>query len=113
MGSTFGEDLERRLESVDSAKEFGEALAKVDIAVTLAEARRERGVTQKDLAARLGTTQSYIAKLERGDANPSIGMIGRLLAVLGLRLSTHVIPLAPRACSKTDSCSEALMERAA
>ena len=93
MSRTFSEDLVTDLQNRETAHDFGEAIAKVDIAFTLSEARRGNGVTQKELASRVGTTQSYIAKLERGDANPSIGRIGRLLAALGMRLSTSVIPL--------------------
>jgi len=33
----------------------------------LKEARRRSGITQESLAARLGTTQSFISKCERGD----------------------------------------------
>jgi len=35
----------------------------------------------------------YIKKLEGGDANPHIGDIGRILAVLGLRVKIDVRPL--------------------
>lgn len=93
MSRTFSEDLTANLRNREAAHDFGEAIAKVDIAFTLAEARRGSGVTQKELASRVGTTQSYIAKLERGDANPSIGRIGRLLAALGMRLSPSIIPM--------------------
>lgn len=93
MSRTFSEDLTANLQNREAAHDFGEAIAKVDIAFTLAEARRGSGVTQKELASRVGTTQSYIAKLERGDANPSIGRIGRLVAALGMRLSPSIIPL--------------------
>lgn len=95
MNSDFREDLERKFKDEEFVKDFGESIAKVDIAQTLTEARIISKVTQKDLANKLGTSQSYIAKLERGDANPSIGRIGRFLAVLGLRLWADVIPLSP------------------
>lgn len=95
MRSRFREDLESKLQDREFAKGFGAEAAKTDFALTLAQARLRCGVTQTDLASRLGATQSYIAKLERGDANPTIGAIGRLLAVLGLRLSTSAVPLTP------------------
>jgi len=99
MVRKFEEDLGRRLQDVEFAKGFGAALAKADFAVTLADARYRCGVTQASLARELGTTQSYIAKLERGDANPTIGAIGKLLAVLGLCLSTNAVPLMSRISS--------------
>ncbi len=103
MSRTFREDLERGLQDVEFAREFGAAAAKTDFALTLARARRICQVTQADLANSLGTSQAYIAKLERGDANPTIGRIGELLAVLRLRLSTNTIPLTSSAYSETET----------
>ena len=88
MRSKFRQDLEAKLEDIEFAKSFGAEAAKTDFALTLAEARRRSSITQSDLAHRLGKTQSYIAKLERGDSNPTIGTAGKILAVMGLRLST-------------------------
>ena len=103
MNRTFKEDLEKELQDVEFAREFGVAAAKTDFALTLAKARRICQVTQTDLANLLGTSQAYIAKLERGDANPTIGRIGELLAVLGLRLSTNTIPLISSVYSETET----------
>lgn len=99
MRRKFSEDLEQRLRDAEFAKDFGAAMAKADFALILADARYRRGVTQAHLASRLGTTQAYIAKLERGDANPTIGTIGEIMAVLGLRLSTSAVPLKPQVYS--------------
>lgn len=103
MNRTFKEDLEKDLQDVEFAREFGASAAKTDFALTLAKARRICQVTQADLASLLGTSQSYIAKLERGDANPTIGRIGEFLAVLSLRLSTNTIPLMSSVYSETET----------
>jgi transcriptional regulator with XRE-family HTH domain len=50
------------------------------------DARREAGLTQAELAARLGTTQSAIARLERADSNPRVGTLEAALAAAGRRL---------------------------
>jgi transcriptional regulator with XRE-family HTH domain len=54
------------------------------------EARREAGVTQAELAARLGTTQSAIARLERPDSNPTVATLDAALRSLGRRLDVSV-----------------------
>lgn len=95
MVREFKKDIERNLENLDFKKEFGAEIAKADLALTLANARRDSQVTQAEMANKLSTTQSYIAKLEGGEANPTIGTIGKAFAVLGLRLSTSAIPLMP------------------
>jgi DNA-binding XRE family transcriptional regulator len=45
--------------------------------------RAEREVTQAQLAKRLGSSQSRVAKLEAGDASVSIDLLMRTLLVLG------------------------------
>ena len=95
MTSEFRQDLDARLNDLEFAKGFGAEAAKTDFALTLARARLFLGVTQTALARELGVSQSYIAKLERGDANPTIGMAGRILAVLGLRIRTSATSLSP------------------
>jgi transcriptional regulator with XRE-family HTH domain len=52
----------------------------------LADARRRAGLTQAELAARLGMSQSGVAKLEREDANPTVRTLERALRAIGRRL---------------------------
>lgn len=44
--------------------------------------RLRRGWSQKELAGRLGTSQSYIARLEAGDIDPQVSTLNRLAATL-------------------------------
>lgn len=50
------------------------------------EARREKGVTQKELAVKVGTKQSVISRLESGRANPSVGFLKKLAEALNSHL---------------------------
>ena len=80
------EDIMEEVRDPEFAKEYGEELAKINVAVTMAKARTEKGLTQEQLAEKAGTSQPYIAKLESGYANPSIGAVAKILAVMGFRL---------------------------
>jgi len=95
MTSTPREDLARRLNDPQYARLYGTETAKVDFAVTLAKARRAATLTQQEIAERLGVSQAYIAKLEGGEANPTLGTVGSLLATLGRRLVTDTDALLP------------------
>jgi len=95
MTRAFRDDLKENLRDLEFAKRFGAARAKSSFAITLAEARRQLNLTQQQLAARLGVSQSYVAKLEGGEANPTLDTIGSLLAVLGLSLTTGTTTLSP------------------
>ena len=52
----------------------------------LLQARKDAKVTQSDLAQRVGTTKSYISKIENGVIEPSVGLFFRLINALGLRI---------------------------
>ncbi len=95
MSRTFRDDLEYRLQDPEFVKMFGAAQAKSSFALTLAKARAKLGLTQKGLANKIGVSQAYIAKLEGGEANPTLERIGSLLAALGLSLITDTTTLSP------------------
>jgi transcriptional regulator with XRE-family HTH domain len=48
--------------------------------------RHEAKLTQRQLATRIGTTQSAIAALERPDSNPTVRTLADALDALGYRL---------------------------
>ncbi len=50
------------------------------------EARLRAGLTQAELAARLGTTQSAIARWEAGGTQPSLETLRRVARACGLEL---------------------------
>lgn len=89
------------LEDIEYRREFGSETAKLEAAAALADAREAAGMTQAALAERANVSQAYIAKLERGYANPTIGQIGRLLACMGLKPLVSVAPLEPHAASES------------
>ncbi len=47
-------------------------------------ARLRRGIAVADLAVRAGTSQSTVARLEKGDPGVAIGTLADILVVLGL-----------------------------
>lgn len=56
-------------------------------------ARAESGLTQAEVAARTGTTQSAIARLEspQGRHSPSIATLQRYASALGYRLEVRLV----------------------
>jgi transcriptional regulator with XRE-family HTH domain len=55
-------------------------------------ARRDAGLTQAELADRLRTTQSAVARLERPDSNPRIETLDSALRAVGRRLQLDASP---------------------
>ena len=49
-------------------------------------ARKEKNLTQKDLAKLIGTRQSNISRLESGNYNPSLEFLNKVAQAVGKRL---------------------------
>jgi transcriptional regulator with XRE-family HTH domain len=97
MTRTLKDALTENLQDKEFARGFGAELAKTDFAMLLVKARKSAGVTRQELADISGFTESYIARLESGEANPTVGKIGELLALLGFRLAPDLADLNPHA----------------
>lgn len=92
-------DIKDRLQDIEYRRAFGSATAKYELAKALVEGRHSAGMTQEALARTAGVSQAYIAKLESSQANPTIGTIGALLAVMWLRAKMDNAPI-------LDGCGE-------
>jgi DNA-binding XRE family transcriptional regulator len=69
-------------------------LVEVRLAVSRAvrRLREDRGLTQQQLAERLGSSQSRVAKIEAGAADVSLDLLFRSLFALGGRLADVTTP---------------------
>jgi ribosome-binding protein aMBF1 (putative translation factor) len=67
-------------------KAHAELAAEFAVARAVIDARATAGLTQEQLARRMDTTQSVIARLESGRSRPSTQTLERLAAATGTRL---------------------------
>lgn len=80
-------DLKRRLmEDPEFREEYARADDEFKLIEALVRARTAASLTQSDLARRLGTTQSAIARLEGGRVSPSFATLRRYAEATGTRL---------------------------
>ena len=87
------------MKNPDYAREYDALEAEFSLAEALIQARLEAGLTQTDLATRMQTTQSVIARLEGGSTLPSTRTLRRIAAATGttLRISFEPGPTRPAA----------------
>lgn len=58
-------------------------LARTDLGRLIADARRSAGMTQAQLAAAIGTSQSVVSRWERGADSPRVDTLVRILRACG------------------------------
>ena len=69
--------------------------SKIDAAALIRQARALARISQSALAARAGTSQPAIARLECGTASPSLVTLERILAAAGFSARVVLEPLVP------------------
>jgi DNA-binding XRE family transcriptional regulator len=72
--------------------EFVSAERELEPGYQVARLRIQRGLTQKQLAEKVGTRQPSIARLENGTSVPSLSFLNRIAKALDARIELHVIP---------------------
>jgi y4mF family transcriptional regulator len=58
---------------------------------TIKRRRKELGITQPHLAELAGISTNTLYKLERGQSNPSLEVLNKLVEVLGMEIKLEVI----------------------
>ena len=59
----------------------------------LARKREELGLTQTTVAAKMATSQSFVARLEAGDVDTKLSTVERFASALGLRIEWQLVGL--------------------
>jgi ribosome-binding protein aMBF1 (putative translation factor) len=80
-------------DDADMRQMIAEETLNAQVARMIYEARTAAGLTQKELAALVGTKQPVIARLEDADyAGHSLSMLHRIAAALGQALDIRFVP---------------------
>lgn len=68
-------------------KEYNRLAPRYAAISELIAARIKRGITQKELAQKVGTKQSAISRFEAGNVNPSLGFLEKMAEVMGYEIN--------------------------
>jgi transcriptional regulator with XRE-family HTH domain len=88
---TFEDALKTRLEEPGFRAEYDALEPEFAIIQAMIDARRNSGLTQKELSERTGIAQGDISKLESGGANPSLKTLQRLAAAMDMKLKLEFV----------------------
>lgn len=68
-------------------REYDKLTPRYEAISELISARMKKGITQKELAKKIGTKQSAIARFEAGNINPSLGFLEKMAKVMGYKIN--------------------------
>lgn len=92
MSTKFNDFLQEQLQDPEFRKEYEALQPEHAVVQAIIDARKNAGLTQKELSDRTGIAQGDISKLENGNANPSIRTLQRLAAAMGMTLKVEFLP---------------------
>ena len=72
-------------------EEFDKETEAFCLAQTLKEERKRAGLTQEELAEKIGTKKTYISRIENGKADIQLGTLFRIFEGLGKRVSLTIL----------------------
>lgn len=91
MGKNFRETLNEQLKDPVFKKEYDDLELEFQVIRAIIDARKEMGLTQKQLSELTGITQADISKIENGNANPSLKTLQRLASAMGKKVKISFI----------------------
>ena len=84
---SFKEFKKEALKDKELRKAYDDLALEFAIAEAIIRRRLESGMTQSQLAKKIGTKQSAVSRLESGNCNPSIAFLERVAKALDLKLT--------------------------
>ena len=95
---TMEELRDRRLDAMsdDESAEFDEAFAAARLALEVGEkvrdAREAAGLSQRELATRMSTSQAAVARLEAGGTSATLTTLQKVAAALDMTITVDLAP---------------------
>ena len=89
----FEDALQNRLKEPGFRKEYEALEPEFAIIQAMIDARKNSGITQKQLAEKTGISQGDISKIETGEANPSLNTLKRLAFGMGMKIKLEFLPI--------------------
>lgn len=97
MKTNFDAYLAEQLQDPDFAARFAHAGEAWDVAIQISAAREQAGLSQRELAERVGTTQQQISRLESPNyEGHSLSMLRRVAHALNAHVRFSFEPMTPQ-----------------
>lgn len=91
QNSALGRTWKQARQELFSPEEIAASNARVELMIALSQARKEKGLTQKELSEITGVRQSAISRLENGNTSTQIDALIRLFTAMNMKL--QIVPM--------------------
>ena len=91
QNSALGRTWKQARQELFSPEEIAASNARVELMIALSQARKEKGLTQKELSEITGVRQSAISRLEKGNTSTQIDALIRLFTAMNMKL--QIVPM--------------------
>ena len=89
--TNFNDFLKEQLKDPEIKAEYDALEPELAVMQAMIDARKLKGITQKELSKRTGISQGDISKLESGNGNPSIKTLQRLAKAMNMSLKIEFV----------------------
>ena len=89
--TNFNDYLNEQLKDPAFKSEYDALEPEFAVIQAMRDARKLKGITQKELSERTGIAQGDISKLENGNGNPSVKTLQRLAAAMDMSLKIEFV----------------------
>ena len=89
--TNYEKDFRKRIKDKNFRKAYEQERRRVAIAYEIVKLREKSGCTQKQLAKKLSTTQSVIARMECGNQNFTVDNLSRVAGALDKELKVRFV----------------------
>jgi ribosome-binding protein aMBF1 (putative translation factor) len=86
------DSLRRKLQNPEFRAAYDAEDKRIELVLQIIKLRQRRGMTQSDLAKAIGTRQANVSRLERFDANLTLGTLEKVAQALGANLRIDLEP---------------------
>ena len=102
----LSKSLRSILDEAKKSDEYWMDSAKLDFAIAIEARRREINKSYADLARAMNTSNAYISKVFRGDANLTIESMVKLARAVGCNINVDLLPIAAKKAPDHTKISE-------
>jgi ribosome-binding protein aMBF1 (putative translation factor) len=88
----LNDSLKRKLQNPEFRAAYDAEDKRIELVLQIIKLRQRRGMTQSDLAKAIGTRQANVSRLERFDANLTLGTLEKVAQALGANLRIDLVP---------------------